>query len=172
MHRSKTLFLLLALAVLPSAAHAAKITKGTATVTDGNVRTLETSATQTFHGGLLVTFLEVGVPANTPTNYLVTADCTATYVCVNSGDNVPNADNKSGVGGPVFASATLTSDGNGKVTGGIGVPPIGPGTFGCPTGQSVVLSEVSYTNVVIKDLTNGASFSIPGTFSLVLVPLQ
>ena len=169
MLRSKIMLLLLALAVVPAVAHAAKITKASATVTDGNIRAADVQTT-TFHGGLLVTFLEVGVPANTPTTYLVTADCTATYGCINGGTNHPSAANKEGVGGPVSATAVISSDGNGKVSGAVGVPPIGPGAFGCPPGQFVGLIQVSYTNVVITDQTNGVSFSLPGTFSLVLVP--
>jgi hypothetical protein len=171
MYRSKTLLMLLALAVLPAAAHAAKFTKASASTTDGNIRVTEPPPT-IYHGGLLVSFTEVGVPAVSPTTYLVTADATANYVCVNNGDNQPNADNKAGVGGPVSATATFTSSSNGQVIGGIGVPPLGPGAFSCPNGQTPSLSDVSYTNVVITDQTHGVSYNIPGTFSLVLIPLK
>ena len=171
MRRFPLFLALLAVAVAPITAHAAKITKASATVTDGNIRTTEPPPTL-YHGGLLVEFNEIGVPGKTDVTYLVTADATATYACVNNGDNHPKAVNKQGVGGPVSATATFTSGSNGNVTGGIGVPPIGPGSFGCPPGQSAILSDVSYTNVVITDTTNGASFSIPGTFSLTLVPLK
>ena len=172
MLRSKTLPLLLALVMLPAAAHAAKINKASATVTDGNIRASDVAAQAIFHGGLLVQFQEVGVPgSNVATNYVVTAACSATYACVNNGGNTPNATNKQGVQGPVSALATFTSDGNGKVIGSIGVPPLNaPNGFTCVPGQSVVLADVSYTNVVITDTTNGVSASIPGTFTLVFVP--
>jgi hypothetical protein len=63
------------------------------------------------------------------------------------------------------------SDGNGKVIGSIGVPPLNaPNGFTCVPGQSVVLADVSYTNVVITDTTNNVSYNIPGTFKLVFVP--
>src|SRR5436190_16990801 len=83
----KTLPLLLAIALLPSVAHAANFRKASATVTDGNIRASEVAAQAIFHGGLLVEFLEVGVPgSNTATNYTVNADCNANYGCVNNGD--------------------------------------------------------------------------------------
>jgi hypothetical protein len=169
MFRTKTLPLLLAIALLPAAAHAAKINKASATVTDGNIRASDVGLQTIFHGGLLVQFQEVGVPgSNTVTNYLVTADCSATYACLNNGGNTPSATNKQGVQGPVSAAATFTSDGNGKVIGAIGVPPLNaPNGFTCVPGQSVVLADVSYTNVVITDTTNGVSATIPGTFTLV-----
>jgi hypothetical protein len=170
MLRSKSLpLLLLALALLPTVAHAAKINKASATVTDGNIRAADVAALQTFHGGLLVSFQEVGVPgSNVATNYQVTASCSATYACLNNGGNTPNATNKQGVQGPVSAAATFTSDGNGKVIGSIGVPPLNaPNGFTCVPGQSVVLADVTYTNVVITDTTNGVSYTIPGSFSLV-----
>jgi hypothetical protein len=166
------LALVLAVALAPAAAHAAKITKASATVTDGNIRTMEITNTPTiYHGGLLVEFTEVGVPRGEVV-YVITADATATYVCVNDGNNQPNAANKQGVGGPISYTQTIFSDGSGKVIAGIGVPPLGPGAFTCPPGHSVVLSDVSYTNIVLTDTTNGATFSIPGTYSLVLLPLN
>ena len=55
--------------------------------------------------------------------------------------------------------------------GSIGVPPLNaPNGFTCVPGQSVVLADVSYTNVVITDTTNNVSYNIPGTFKLVFVP--
>lgn len=166
------LALVLAVSVAPAVAHAAKITKASGSVTDGNIRTMEITNTPTlYHGGLLVEFTEVGVPRGDVV-YVITANATATYVCVNDGNNQPNASNKQGVGGPITHTQTIFSDGAGKVIAGIGVPPLGPGSFTCPPGHSVVLSEVSYSNVVLTDTTNGASYTLPGTFSLVLLPLN
>src|SRR5262245_50813434 len=101
MLRTKSLPLLLAIALLPTAAHAAKITKVSATVTDGNIRAADVAALQTFHGGLLVSFTEVGIGPLTSVSYTVTADASATYACVNNGGQTPDAANKQGFGGPV-----------------------------------------------------------------------
>ena len=173
MLRSKSLPLLLALALLPTVAHAGgKITKASAGVTDGNIRAADVAAQQTFHGGLLVSFTEVGLGTTTSVNYLVTADASATYACINNGSNIPNAANKQGFGGPVSITAAFTADKTGKIVGAIGVPPLSAGSFGCPPGQHVELADVSYTNVVITDTTNNVSYNIPGTFGLVFFPTK
>jgi len=135
--------------------------------TDGNLRAADAiSTSQPIHGGLFVTFKEVGLGSNAGTLYRVTADASATYGCVNGGSNHPKATNKQTVAGPVAASATFSSDQNGQVSGSIAVAPLSPGTLSCPQGQTQELVSVSYTNVVVTDLTNGISSSIPGTFSL------
>ena len=140
--------------------------------TNGNLSTQAAEAealgldTQPIHGGLFVTFKEVGLGSNAGTNYLVTADATATYGCINRGSNHPKASNKETVSGPVSASATFTSDANGNVSGAIAVAPLSPGSFSCPPGQSLELLAVSYSNVVLTDLTNGISASFPGPYTL------
>ena len=52
------------------------------------------------------------------------------------------------------------------------MPPLGPGSFSCPSGQDLVLASVSYTNVRITDTTNNVFKDIPGTFTLTLVNLK
>lgn len=159
--------LVLSVALLSPAAFAkGKFIDGNATVTDGEFRTLNlTQSAEPIHGGLFVTFTEVGLGANAGTNYLVTADASATYVCVNNGGNQPSAENKETVSGPVSATGTFTSGANGRVEGSLPVPPLGPGSFTCPGGQTVFLYSVSYTNVVITDTTNGVSLTLPGPFT-------
>jgi hypothetical protein len=134
-----------------------------ATVTIGDFRTLGLS--QSVHGGLWVTFTETGLGSNAGTNYLVTADASATYVCANNGGNTPNAANKETFSGPVSGSATFTSDGNGRVSGAIAVAPLDAGAFACPPGQGLHLYSVSYTNVILQDTTNGVTYALEGTFS-------
>jgi len=53
---------------------------------------------------------------------------------------------------------------NGQTTGSLSVGPPGPGAFTCPSGQTLVLSFVSYTNVVLTGLA-GDTADIPGTFT-------
>lgn len=134
-------------------------------VTDGEFRPLDALQTAPIHGSLLVTFIESGLGSNEGTNYLVTANATATYVCMNNGSNNPNAANKTTLSGPVSNTGTATADKNGKVTGAVPVAPLGPGDFSCPPGQTVFLLTITYSNVVLMDTTNGVSYSLPGTFS-------
>ncbi|HEY3156684.1 MAG TPA: hypothetical protein VGK76_08690 [Candidatus Eisenbacteria bacterium] len=152
--------------ILPSVAAAKPTFKsGTATITDGELKPLAERVG--FHGGLLVCFVETGLGGNAGTNYLVTANATATYECINNGGNNPQAENKGTVAGPVAGSGTFTSGTNGRVEECIPVAPLDPGDqISCTPGMILFLSAVSYTNVVITDTTNGVSLSIPGTFSL------
>ena len=53
---------------------------------------------------------------NKNANYLLTADSTATYVCVSRGGANPSAQNKTTVSGPVSATSTFSSGKNGQVT--------------------------------------------------------
>ncbi len=156
---------LLLVGSLATPAMAIRFISGGADVVDGNLRVGDPTSIQPIHGGLYVTFVEVGLGSNEGTNYLVTADASATYGCINKGGKNPSASNKETFSGPVGASAIFTSDKNGRVSGAIIVAPLEATGFSCPSGQTLELICASYTNVVIYDTTNGISLSIPGTFS-------
>ena len=113
---------------------------------------------------LKVSFKEAGLGNNQLITYVASADSTATYVCVNNGGGNPSAQNKTTVSGPVSATGTFSSGKNGTISQTLTLNPPGPGSFSCPNGQSMQLAQVSYTNVVITDTTNGVSEPIPGTF--------
>ena len=115
-------------------------------------------------GNLTVSFKEAGLGANQNINYVLSADATATYVCVNRGGANPSAQNKTTVAGPVSASGTFNSGKNGQVTASLTVSPP-PSDITCPPGQSLELASASYMNVVLTDITNNVSIAIPGTFS-------
>jgi hypothetical protein len=116
------------------------------------------------NGTLTVTFKEAGLGTNQLIDYALTADATATYVCVNRGGANPSAQNKTTVAGPVSATGTFSSGKNGQVTASLTVSPP-PSDISCPPGQSLELASVSYTNVVLTDTTNDVSISIAGDFS-------
>lgn len=124
------------------------------------------SATGTINddGTLTVKFKEAGLGTNQLINYLLSADATATYVCVNKGGANPSAQNKTTVAGPVSQTGTFNSGKNGNVNGSLTVAPP-PSDISCPNGQSLEVAQVSYTNVELADTTNGVSAPIPGTFS-------
>ena len=113
---------------------------------------------------LTASFKEAGLGTNQLINYELTADGTATYVCVNKGGSNPSAQNKSTVAGPVSATGTFSSGKNGNVSASLTVSPP-PSDISCPKGQTLELASASFTNVMVTDTTNGVSISIPGTFT-------
>src|SRR5215475_1399189 len=116
--------------------------KATATLDDGNA---------------VVSWKEAGLGDNQRIDYVASADATATYNCVNNGGQCPNAANKVTVSGPVTATGTFSSGQNGQITQSLTLEPPGPGEFSCPGGQTLTLSEVSYSNITITDTTNNIS---------------
>jgi hypothetical protein len=123
------------------------------------------SATGTLNanGTLTANFKEAGLGTNQLINYTLSANATATYVCVNKGGANPSASNKTTVSGPVSASGAFSSGKNGNVTDSLTVSPP-PAGITCPSGQTLQLASVSYTDVMLTDTTNGVSISL-GDFS-------
>ncbi|WP_034672101.1 hypothetical protein [Ectobacillus panaciterrae] len=113
---------------------------------------------------LNVTFKESGLGNNVSITYVASADATATFQCFNNGGKHPKAANKETVSGPVSAMGTFSSGKNGTISQTLTLFPPGPGSFTCPSGQTLILTDVTYTNVKILDITNGISKNIPGTF--------
>jgi hypothetical protein len=125
---------------------------------------ISASATLNANGTLTASFKEAGLGTNQLISYELTADATATYVCVNKGGANPSAQNKTTVAGPVSATGTFSSGKNGNVTASLTVSPP-PSDISCPKGQTLELASVSYTNVAISDTTNDVIEPISGTFS-------
>jgi hypothetical protein len=128
-----------------------------------NEHFIRASANLNNDGTLTASFKEAGLGTNQNINYTLTAQATATYVCVNRGGGNPSAQNKTTVAGPVSASGTFNSGKNGQVTASLTVSPP-PSDISCPPGQSLELASVTYTNVVLTDTTNNVIEPIPGTF--------
>lgn len=124
---------------------------------------ISASGTLNANGSLTVKFKEAGLGTNQNIDYTLTAQGTATYVCVNNGGANPSAKNKTTVNGPVSASGTFNSGKNGNVTASLTVQPP-PSDIACPSGQKLELASVSYTGVTLTDTTNGISISV-GDFS-------
>ena len=124
---------------------------------------INASGTLNANGSLTVSFKEAGLGTNQNIDYALTADATATYVCVNRGGANPSAQNKTTVSGPVTASGTFASGRNGNVTASLTAQPP-PSDISCPRGQTLELASVSYTNVVLTDTTNDVSIAV-GDFS-------
>jgi hypothetical protein len=115
----------------------------------------DTSASVTDNGALSIFIDEAGVGQAT-VNYNIVWSGTADYGCINGGGNHPQASNKETVssgGAATFSFSPI----NGRVMATAlvpGTPPPAPSTFSCPSGQTLVLADVSYTTTV-TDTTNG-----------------
>ena len=110
-------------------------------------------------GALVVTFDEAGV-GQQQVNYVLSANASATYACINGGGNHPKAANKATFNGPVSSPTTGFQPENGRVKGSISVGPLGSSSFSCPSGQTLVLASVSYSNITLTDITNNVTASI------------
>jgi hypothetical protein len=152
----KTLKLSLALAVVGVAALTVGATGASAT---SGAHFFSTNASINDSGALVVSWDEAGVGQAT-VNYTISADGTATYACLNGGGNHPKAANKATVNGPVSAGGTVPRTKNGRVIGSLSAGPPSAGSFSCPSGQTLVLAAVSYTDIVLTDTTNSVSVSL------------
>jgi hypothetical protein len=102
-------------------------------------------------GNLLCTFKEAGL-GNTATTADITctaATSEATYQCFNNGGNHPKAGNKETVGGLVTNTESFPVR-NGQTTGTVTVGPVSPGSFTCPSGQTLFLVGVCYDDISIS----------------------
>ena len=109
-------------------------------------------------GALVVSFDERGL-GNDNVDYTLVADATAVFACINGGDNHPQAANKETVQAQVSAAGSFEPR-NGRIVASLSAGPPSAGGFECPPGQSLVLASVSYTAVVLTDVTNGTVVSV------------
>jgi hypothetical protein len=107
-------------------------------------------------GALVVNWDEAGV-GQQQVNYTLSTQATATYACINGGGNHPKASNKETFNGPLNTPSTPFLPDNGRVQGTLSVGPLSGGTFSCPSGQSLVLAKVSYSNITLHDDTNNVT---------------
>src|SRR6266540_1075638 len=112
-------------------------------------------------GALSVDFKLTGLGKATTADISVTADASATYQCWNNGGHHPKAGNKTTVNGPIASGGTFPVN-NGQVTATITAGPLSQGSFSCPSGQSLYLEDVSYSNITIST-TEGGGASTPTT---------
>jgi hypothetical protein len=121
------------------------------------------NASATLSGAnLVVSWKEAGLGDNQTISYTASANANATYVCVNKGGGNPSAGNKTNATGTVTASGSFSSGKNGQITASLTINPPSAGSFSCPSGQSLQLAQVSYTNVFVTDTTNGVSENAAG----------
>jgi hypothetical protein len=110
-------------------------------------------------GALVASFDERGL-GNGDVTYSLTAQADAVYACINGGNKNPSAANKRAVSGAVESGGTF-SPRNGRISATLFAGPPGPGTFECPNGQRLRLLSVTYTSIVLTDVTNDVSVNLP-----------
>ncbi len=120
-------------------------------------------------GALVVNWDEAGL-GNQNIDYTLTADASATYACINGGGNHPKATNKETVQGQVSTGGSFQAR-NGRVQASLTTGPLSAGAFSCPSGQTLVLACVSYTNITLADTTNNVTASIADV-SRTFVPIK
>jgi len=102
-------------------------------------------------GDLQCSFKEAGL-GTTATSADITctaATSEAVYQCFNNGGNHPKAGNKETVGGLVTNTQSFPIR-NGQTTGTVIVGPFSPGSFSCPSGQSLFLQSVCYDDITLS----------------------
>jgi hypothetical protein len=139
-------------------AGALTIGAGTTALADGAHFQSAPTGTVNNDGALVVSWDEAGL-GNGNVTYSLTADATATYACINGGGNHPKATNKETKSGQVTAGGSFKTK-NGRVQGSLTTGPLSAGSFSCPSGQTLVLACVSYTNGVLTDTTNNVTADI------------
>lgn len=156
----------LALLALPLAVCLAFV--GPAHAANGNAHFIKSATGASLSGSsLVVNFKEAGLASGAVETIQTTASATTTYECVNNGGHNPSASNKTTTVSQLSQTGTFTADKNGNLVGSQTLSPPSAADLGftCPSGQTVTFVGVSYSDVMITDLTSGASFAIPGTFS-------
>ncbi len=144
----------------------------TAALAVGTGTALATSGAHFFHkastssvngsGALVVSWDEAGV-GQEQVNYILSADASATYACINNGGHHPQATNKETFNGPLSSPETGFLPENGRVKGTLSVGPLSAGSFSCPSGQTLVLACVAYTNITLTDTTNSVTETFADT---------
>jgi hypothetical protein len=139
--------------------HFTKVTTSISTSSTGTsaLTTTATASANVTQAFLNVSFREAGLGSNAGTLVRVTADASAVYACINRGGRNPKAANKRTVESPVTAEGEFTSDKNGSISGTLAAAAPGPGDFTCSSGQTLVLASVTFSNIVITDVTNDIS---------------
>ncbi len=117
-------------------------------------------------GALTVSFKDAGLGTGVTSIEITLSVTTATadYQCFNNGGNHPKAGNKETVSTSLTTSGTFPVS-HGQVTNSISVGPPGPGSFSCPSGQSLFLQSVTYTGIFVSDATGNTLEATPDPLS-------
>jgi len=116
-------------------------------------------------GTLTTSFKEVGLGTGISSVVItLNADAKALYQCFNNGGNHPKAGNKETVQTHLQTSGTFPVS-HGNTVGDLSVGPPGPGSFGCPSGQTLFLQSVTYSNTIVSDAFGHSTDATPDPIS-------
>ncbi len=124
------------------------------------------NSTSTSTGALTTSFKDAGLGTGT-TSIQITLSVTtgtAVYQCFNNGGNHPKAGNKETVSTSLTTKGTFPVS-HGQTTASLTVGPPGPGSFGCPSGQSLFLQSATYSGITVSDATGNSLGATPDPIS-------
>ncbi len=98
----------------------------------------------------------------------LSAEATATYQCYNKAGNKPEDVPKSFGPTALATPPTPFPVRHGQTTGSLSLGPLGPGTFGCPSGQILFLDGVTYSSTIVSDATGNHTDATPDPISAIL----
>jgi hypothetical protein len=124
------------------------------------------NSVSTSTGALTTSFKDAGLGTGTTSIQitLTVNNATAVYQCFNNGGNHPKAGNKETVSTSLTTSGTFPVR-NGQVTASLTVGPPGPGSFACPSGQTLFLQSASYSGTTVSDATGNTLGATPDPIS-------
>jgi hypothetical protein len=123
------------------------------TVLAQNAHFMKCDSSVNNNGSLSVSFRIAGLGGGASDLVTASTTVTATWGCLNGGQECPNAANKFTTTQPITGQLSVTAGHNGSASGTITLSPTQPSNF-CPHGQKMVLISVTWTDVT---LTNNAS---------------
>jgi hypothetical protein len=124
-------------------------------------------------GALTTSFKDAGLGTGTSSIQitLTVNTATAVYQCFNNGGNHPKAGNKETVATSLTTTGTFPVR-NGQTTASLTVGPPGPGTFSCPSGQTLFLQSVTYSGTFVSDATGNKLEATPDPISTGPIHIQ
>ncbi|GLI25846.1 hypothetical protein ARHIZOSPH14_00880 [Agromyces rhizosphaerae] len=154
-------------ALVAIGAAAALAIVGAAPAVAGNPHFIKNATDASLVGtSLVVDFKEAGLESGSVETVVASADLSATYSCVNGGNNVPSDPKKTTIDSRVSASGVFPAAKNGQIVGSLTIVPTpADQALDCPPGQTATLFSVVYSNVTVEDTTSGAFIALKGTFS-------
>ena len=138
---------------------------GATTVLADSPHFLYANASIDSSGALTVDFKDAGLGTGVSSvNVTLDAFASAEYQCWNNGGKHPKAGNKETVEGPLTNTGSFPVR-HGAVTGSLTVGPPSQGSFTCPSGQSLFLMSITYTNIRVSDATGNSTSATPDSIS-------
>ncbi len=120
-------------------------------------------------GALVTSFKDAGLGTGASSIAItLSAEASATYQCYNKAGNKPQGVPKHFGPTALATPPTPFPVSHGQTTGSLSLGPLGPGTFGCPSGQILFLDAVTYSNTIVSDATGNHADATPDPISATL----